>query len=116
MYLTFKTQSSPVYVNQQHRGSKGSYQSSSSKDEAHHLVHEVTKPVIQELREIITPFRKVIQVIEPVREEVLTKVHKNSGGNGGYGGNDGGYGGKSEGGYGGSDGGYGKSDGGYGGY
>ncbi|XP_054160324.1 uncharacterized protein LOC128958487 [Oppia nitens] len=97
VYMTFRTQSSPVHVNQVHRGSKGSYQSSSSKDEPHVLVHEVTKPVIQELREVITPFRKVVQVIEPVREEVLTKVHKgerggyggNDGGNGGYGGNDG---------------------------
>ncbi|XP_054160413.1 uncharacterized protein LOC128958558 [Oppia nitens] len=101
VYLTFKTQSSPVYVKQQHRGTKGSYQKSDSHDEPHKLVHEVVKPVIQELREIITPYRKVVQVIQPVKEEVLTKVHK--GERGGYGGNDGGNGG-----YGGNDGGYGK--------
>jgi hypothetical protein len=90
VYLTFKTQSSPVYVKQQHRGTKGSYQRSESHDEPHKLVHEVTKPVIQELREIITPFRKVVQVIQPVREEVLTKVHK--GERKSYGGDDDGYG------------------------
>jgi len=84
VYMTFKTQSSPLYVKQEHKGTKGSYQKSDSKDEPHKLVHEVVKPVIQELKEIITPYRKVIQVIEPVREERLTKVHKGER-KGGYG-------------------------------
>ena len=89
VYMTFKTESSPIYVKQEHKNRGGSYQKSSSHDEPHHLVHEVTKPVIQELREIIKPYRKVIQVIEPVREEMLTKVHKaESKGYGGYGGDD----------------------------
>ena len=95
VYMTFKTQSSPLYVKQEHKGTKGSYQKSDSHDEPHKLVHEVVKPVIQELKEIITPYRKVIQVIEPVREERLTKVHKGER-KGGYGGDDDGYG-KSEG-------------------
>ena len=110
VYMLFKTQSSPVYVKQEHRGTKGSYQKSDSYDEPHKLVHEVVKPVIQELKEIITPYRKVVQVIEPVKEERLTKVHKGER-KGGYGGDDGGYGGSNGGGYGGSNGGdsgYGK--------
>ena len=94
VYLNFKTQSSPLYVKQEHKGTKGSYQKSDSKDEPHKLVHEVVKPVYQELKEIITPYRKVVQVIEPVKEERLTKVHKGER-KGGYGGDDGGYG-KSE--------------------
>lgn len=41
------------------------------------VVHEVIKPVIQEIREIIVPMRKVIQRIEPVQEERKTVVaHK----------------------------------------
>ena len=105
VYMTFKTESSPIYVKQVHKNRGGSYQRSSSKDEPHHLVHEVTKPVIQELREIITPYRKVVQVIEPVKEERLTKVHK--GESKGYGGgDDGGYGGGYGGGRGGGDDGY----------
>jgi hypothetical protein len=113
VYMTFKTQSSPIYVKQEHRGTKGSYQKSDSYDEPHKLVHEVVKPVIQELREVITPYRKVVQVIEPVKEERLTKVHKGErkGGYGGYGDN-GGYGG-----IGGNDNsGYGKSEDSYKGY
>ncbi len=119
VYLNFKSQSSPVYVKQQHYGLPGSYQKSESYDEPHKLVHEVTKPVIQEVREVIAPYRKVVQVIKPVHEEVLTLVSKGvgkygGGGGGGYGGGGkGGYGGGGGGGYGG--GGYGGGKGGYGG-
>ena len=101
VYMTFKTQSSPLFVKQEHKGTKGSYQKSDSKDEPHKLVHEVVKPVIQELKEIITPYRKVVQIIEKVNEERQTKVHKGERKNG-YEGNDNGYG-TSEG--------YGKNDG-----
>ena len=105
VYMTFKTESSPLYVKQEHKNRGGSYQKSSSHDEPHHLVHEVTKEVIQELREVIKPYRKVIQVIEPVREERLTKVHK--GESRGYGGGDDeGYGKSSGGSNGGYHGGY----------
>ena len=96
VYLLFNTQSSPLYVKQDHRGTKGSYQKSDSKDEPHKLVHEVVKPVYQELKEIITPYRKVVQVIEPVQEERLTIVHKGER-KGGYGGDDNSGYGKSEG-------------------
>ena len=110
VYMTFKTESSPIYVKQEHKGRGGSYQKSSSKDEPHVLVHEVVKPVIQELKEIITPYRKVIQVIEPVREERLTKVHKSEG-KSGYGGDEDGYGSSLGGGYGGEENkGYGKQE------
>jgi len=94
-----------LYVRQEHKNRGGSYQYSKSRDEPHHLVHEVEKEVRQELREVIKPSRKIIQVIEPVREERVTKVHKSSGGGSGYGGgSSGGYGGDS---------GYGKNDGGW---
>ncbi|OTF73748.1 DFP2-like protein, partial [Euroglyphus maynei] len=45
-------------------------------NEPHRLVHEVTKPVIQEVREIITPYRRVIQEIKPVQEEIQTIIAK----------------------------------------
>ncbi|OTF70732.1 DFP2-like protein, partial [Euroglyphus maynei] len=99
VYINFQSQSSPVYVKQQHYGMSGSYQKSYSYDEPHKLVHEVTKPIVQEVREVIKPYRKVVQTIKPVHEEVLTLVHKGTGyGDGGYGGSGGGGGG---GGYGG---------------
>ncbi|KAJ6219675.1 hypothetical protein RDWZM_005487 [Blomia tropicalis] len=111
VYINFQSQSSPVYVKQQHYGMSGSYQKSHSYDEPHTLVHEVNKPIVQEVREVISPYRKVVQTIKPVHEEVVTLVHK---GTHGYGGGKGGYGGGGGGGYGGGKGGYGKS-GGYGG-
>ena len=59
-------------------------QETSSEDEPHRLVHTVTKPIIQEVHEVISPFRKVIQEIRPLQEEVssmpffpsLTHTHK----------------------------------------
>ena len=134
IYMNFQTQSSPLYVKQNHYGAKGSYQHSSSYDEPHKLTHHVTKPVIQELHEVVKPFRKVVQRIEPVHEEITTLVsrgvHGGPGGPGGVGGLGGagglgggrglggghgaghGYGGLYGGGYGGA---YGGGYGGYGG-
>lgn len=66
VYLNFQSQSSPVYVKQKHYGMSGSYQTSHSYDEPHHLKHVVTKPVIQEVHEVIKPVRKVVQTIKPV--------------------------------------------------
>ena len=74
VYINFQSQSSPVYVKQQHYGMSGSYQKSHSYDEPHKLVHEVTKPIVQEVREVIKPYRKVVQTIKPVHEEVLVRV------------------------------------------
>ena len=76
IYMNFQTQSSPLYVNQRHYGAMGSYHHSSSYDEPHKLVHYVTKPVYQELYEVVKPYRKVVQKIQPVHEEVVTVVKK----------------------------------------
>ena len=60
------------------------------------LKHSVTKPIIQEVREIITPFRKITQEIQPVQEEILTIVSRGQeqqkGGYGSSGSGAGGYG------------------------
>ena len=76
VHMTFNSQTSPVYVDQKHKKSKGSYKKSESMDEPHKLVHHVIKPVYQEIVEIIKPYRKVVQVIKPVEEERMTKVYK----------------------------------------
>ncbi|KAH9392810.1 hypothetical protein TYRP_005898 [Tyrophagus putrescentiae] len=123
VYINFQSQSSPVYVKQQHYGMSGSYQHSHSYDEPHRLVHEVTKPIQQIVKETIVPSRKVVQTIQPVHESVETKVYKGTHGYGGYGkmggggggGGGGGYGKMYGGGGGGGGGGYGKMGGGGGG-
>lgn len=70
----FRSASSLINVDQKHIGAKGDYKESYSKDEPHVLKHTVTKPIIQEVHEIISPYRKVVQTVEPVKEEIKTLV------------------------------------------
>ncbi|KAJ6219645.1 hypothetical protein RDWZM_005457 [Blomia tropicalis] len=74
--LVFMTQSSKVNVKQEHKKAfTGNYpQHSYSIDEPHILKHTVTKPIYQEIREIIHPTRKIVQQIEPVQEEIHTTI------------------------------------------
>jgi len=73
--ILFRSASSNINVLQQHVGSEaGEVQQTSSEDEPHRLVHEVTKPIIQEVREVITPYRRVVQEIKPVVEDIQTIV------------------------------------------
>ncbi|XP_054159723.1 uncharacterized protein LOC128957933 [Oppia nitens] len=95
----FKTGSSRVNVHQSHTpGSPPQVEHASFQDEPHRVVHEVVKPVIQEVREIIQPYRRVTQEIRPVIEEVHTVVHKGEGRRGQqqYNGGGGGYGGQQQ--------------------
>jgi hypothetical protein len=102
--IHFRSASSHVNVLQSHQGGGGGeVQQTSSEDEPHRLIHEVTKPIIQEVHEIITPLRRVIQEVKPVQEEIQTIVARGEARNfnvGGYGG--GIIGGLGSGGYGGS--------------
>ncbi|OTF74925.1 hypothetical protein BLA29_010883, partial [Euroglyphus maynei] len=99
--LLFKSASSSLNIQQAHEGAGGSVQESQSEDEPHILKHSVTKPIIQEVHEVITPQRKITQEIQPVVEEILTIVSKDAGGRGNAGGA-GGFGGGFAGGFGGS--------------
>src|SRR5690606_25485299 len=72
----FRSASAIVHVTHKHEGAKGSYRESHSKDDPHVIVHKVTKPIIQEVHEVISPYRKITQTIKPVKEEILTKVAK----------------------------------------
>jgi hypothetical protein len=76
----FRTASIRVNVQQSHQpGLPSQVEHASFQDEPHRVVHEVVKPVIQEVREIIQPYRRVTQEIRPVIEEVHTVVHKGEG-------------------------------------
>ncbi|XP_027204276.2 uncharacterized protein LOC113798000 [Dermatophagoides pteronyssinus] len=80
LILNFKSASSRIQVHQSHEGSEaGEIQETESEDEPQLLRHSVTKPIIQEVREIITPFRRVVQEIRPVEEEVKTIVARGRG-------------------------------------
>lgn len=61
--IHFKSSSSRIKVRQSHESAgAGEVEETSSDEEPHRLIHTVNKPIISEVREIITPFRKVIQV------------------------------------------------------
>ena len=74
--IYFRSSSSTLKVVQEHMQSKGDVQHSYSEDEPYILKHSVTKPIIQEVREIITPSRKIVQEIQPVQEEIITIVNR----------------------------------------
>ena len=72
--LFFRSRSSPINVRHVHVGSPGSFRETSSTDEPHIRVHTVTRPIIQELREIIAPQRIVRQEVLPLQEQIETII------------------------------------------
>lgn len=76
IYMKMDSKSSKLHVTQHHINQHGSHQQSYSKDQPHYLKHVVTKPIYQEVHEVIVPHRKVLQEIKPVQEEIKTIVAK----------------------------------------
>lgn len=72
--ILFQSRSSELNLQNEHMPSKGSVQETSSEDEPHRLIHKVTKPIYQEIFELIKPYRKITQEITPVQEEIQTIV------------------------------------------
>ncbi|KAH7643568.1 dfp2-like protein 34 [Dermatophagoides farinae] len=92
--FVFRSSSGAVNVQQQHQSGGGSFKENSSEDAPHRLVQTVRKPIIQEVREIITPMRIIRQEIQPVQENIQTLISRDDGaGGGGGGGGAGGAGG-----------------------
>jgi len=78
--IHFKSRSSTVRLSQEHiPGEPGSVEQTQSQDEPHKVVHEVVKPVIQEVREVIQPYRQLTQEVQPVVENVHTVVSHGEG-------------------------------------
>lgn len=85
--INFRTSASAIKIHQTHeRGEPQEVQQTQSEDEPQFLKHQVTKPVIQEVHEIIMPYRKIIQEIRPVEEEIKTVVARGKGRDQGAGG------------------------------
>ncbi|KAH7645566.1 uncharacterized protein LOC124490472 [Dermatophagoides farinae] len=77
VHLVFKSVSSPVSIHQQHSpGERSFYETTRSEEPPHVIRHEVFKPVVQELRETIQPYRQVTQEIRPVIEKINVLVPK----------------------------------------
>jgi hypothetical protein len=78
--IHFKSRSSTIKVSQSHEaGEPGTVEQTQSQDEPSRVIHEVHKPVIQEVREVITPYRQVTQEVQPVVEQVHTVVARGEG-------------------------------------
>nr|XP_027202684.1 uncharacterized protein LOC113796582 isoform X2 [Dermatophagoides pteronyssinus] len=69
-----KSRSSNINVESVHEGTGGSLKETSSEDQPHINRHTVHRPIVQEVREIISPYRRVEQKINPVQEQVETIV------------------------------------------
>lgn len=73
----FKSQSSPLQLRQVHLPSPhGQYQVTRSQELPQVIRHESYKPVVSELVETVVPYRNIVQVVKPVRENVYTVLPK----------------------------------------
>ena len=80
VHLHFKTRSSTLSLSQSHTpAAPQEVQTATAQDEPARLITEVQKPVIQEVRESIIPYRQVSQEILPVSESLHTIVTKGEG-------------------------------------
>lgn len=74
--LRFNSFSSQINAIQKHFGSPGQVQKSASVDEPDLLIQNVKKPIIQEVREVIAPYRQRTQEVRPVQERIETIIAK----------------------------------------
>ncbi|KAH9493403.1 hypothetical protein DERF_014154, partial [Dermatophagoides farinae] len=73
--IHFKSASSRIKMVQEHqKGELQQEERTQSQEEPQRLFHVVRKPIIQEVREIITPYRRILQEIQPVIEEIHTVI------------------------------------------
>ena len=78
MVLRFNSATSKIKIQQNHRKNNGEVEESRHIEEPHHFKLHVHKPVIQDVHEVITPFRNIYQEIRPVVENVQIVVTKAS--------------------------------------
>jgi len=78
--INFQSKSSPLAVTQQHIPAEpGQVQVTQSEDEPQTAVHNVHRPVIQQVNEVIQPYRSLSQVVEPVIEQTHTNIAQGEG-------------------------------------
>ncbi|KAI2798882.1 hypothetical protein BLOT_012498 [Blomia tropicalis] len=80
--IRFNTHSSQINAQQKHFGSQGQVQKASAVDQPDLLIQNIKKPVIQEVRETIAPFRSRTQEVRPVQEKIETIIAQGGGGSG----------------------------------
>ena len=79
--LVFRSSSSKVNIKQVHNErlkydpSKHSF----SEDAPHVLKHTITKPIYQMVQEVIVPYRKITQYMNPIQEEITSHINTHTG-------------------------------------
>lgn len=74
--LRFNTHSSDINAMQKHFGSPGQVQKAAAIDEPDVLIQAIKKPVINEIREVISPYRHRTQEVRPVQEKIESIIAK----------------------------------------
>ncbi|XP_054156815.1 fibroin heavy chain-like [Oppia nitens] len=78
--INFQSKSSPLAVTQQHIPAEpAQVQVTQSEDEPQTAIHNVVRPVIQQVHETIQPYRSLTQQVEPVIEQTHTNIAQGEG-------------------------------------
>jgi len=78
--INFQSRSSPLQVTQQHIPAEpGQVQVTQSEDEPQTAIHNVVRPVIQQVNEVVQPYRTLTQTVEPVIEQTHTNIAQGEG-------------------------------------
>jgi hypothetical protein len=78
--FNFRTVPSPIRITQTHTpGEASQVQQSQTVEQPQRLVHQLVRPLIHDVREIIQPFRHVTQEIQPVVENSRTVIARGEG-------------------------------------
>lgn len=72
--VRFNTKPTEIETIQTHHPSPGKTQHMVTVEKPDRLIHQVNKPVIQYIHEMIVPYRRHVQVVEPVREILETHI------------------------------------------
>lgn len=78
--INFQSKSSPLQVTQQHIPAEpGQVQVTQSEDEPQTAIHNVVRPVVQQVNEVVQPYRSLTQTVEPVIEQTHTNIAQGEG-------------------------------------
>lgn len=77
--LVFRSHSTPVKVKQIHTPlNPEEVETTRTEESPQRVMHHLLRPIIQEVLEVIQPYRRVTQEVRPVLEEIHTVVSKHS--------------------------------------
>ena len=77
--IVFRSHSTPVKVKQVHTPlNQDDVETTRTEETPQRVMHHLMRPIIQEVLEVIQPYRRVTQEVRPVLEEIHTIVSKHA--------------------------------------